>query len=237
MTIIILAYFLTMDHVKVVKSWPGGSEKLFNEIWSSHISSYIGLAAHMNIHPTSPAWQSQLDAALADGTGQRVTFSSLLTDYLQGSGIPIPDLFADVVHHFNPIIDLRNVTDEGFRSRMFCWATTGSCDRALDASPIMVSSFRSTFISVFVSLIFCFQVRFVDDDDTFYGSSDIRAAMIAEGRISFKTCFCKALIPASYVIRLAKRSREAGDLSVFRRAIHHWLLCETLNAIGNHTVA
>jgi hypothetical protein len=65
-----------------------------------------------------------------------------------------------------------------------------------------------------------------------------RAAMIREGKINFKTCFSKALIPASYFIYLARQSSsDTSGPSTFRDAVDHWLLCEILNAIGNHTMA
>jgi hypothetical protein len=81
-------------------------------------------------------------------------------------------------------------------------------------------------------------VKFVDDNDHAYGTADSRQAMICEGKINFKTCFSKALIPASYFVRLAQQS-FSGTLgtSTFRDAVANWLLCEILNAIGNHTMA
>jgi hypothetical protein len=86
--------------------------------------------------------QTRLEVALANSGHLGITFSSLLTDFLKGSGIPIPDseLFADVQEHFNSIINLDDIDDGGFRARMFCWATTGSCERASDASCISVNS-------------------------------------------------------------------------------------------------
>jgi hypothetical protein len=81
------------------------------------------------------------------------------------------------------------------------------------------------------------QVSFVDDDNPLYAAQNLRAAMIAEGKVSLKTCFCKVLIPASHIVRLALRASPHVDVSVFRNAVNHWLLCELLNAIGNHTVA
>jgi len=188
----------------------------------------------MRIHPASPALRSQLEDALVNTRNGNPTFLSLLTNFFQGSGIPIPELFEDAQQHFNPIVDIRNVNDEGFQAHMFCWATTGSCEIASDASRISVHN------SLFLTNCQCsslIQVCFVDDDDALYSSDlDTRRTMIAHGKSSFKTCFCEALIPASYVIRLAQHARAHIDGSVFRCAVDHWLLCETLNAIGNHTV-
>ena len=95
----------------------------------------------MHIQPVPPSLQAQLTAALAENTVDwNATFSSLLTDFLQGQGVPIPELWADVEAHFNPIVDVQNVNDGGFRARVFCWAATGSPERASDASRILVSS-------------------------------------------------------------------------------------------------
>jgi hypothetical protein len=61
--------------------------------------------------------------------------------------------------------------------------------------------------------------------------------MMRHGKVSFKTCYHTAHIPASYIIQLAamdySNDTEPGS---FRDAVHDWLLCEILNAIGNHTV-
>jgi len=67
------------------------------------------------------------------------SFSSLLKDFLKGAGIPCPQLFDDAKIHFNPIIDLEHIGNGGFRSRVFCWAATGSCERESDATQITVS--------------------------------------------------------------------------------------------------
>jgi len=82
------------------------------------------------------------------------------------------------------------------------------------------------------------QVRFVADNDISYGSSQFAASMMRHGKVSFKTCYQTAQIPASYVIKLASKD-YADDTrpSSFREALHHWFLCEILSAIGNHTVA
>lgn len=123
---------------QVPKSWIGGSEKFFISIWGTHISSYDTLRVHLRFLRPPVQWKEQLEAALADGDHHGETFDSLITAFLKGSGTPRPSAFSSVTDHFNPIINLRNINDDGFRARMFCWATTGSSERASDASPIMV---------------------------------------------------------------------------------------------------
>jgi hypothetical protein len=100
----------------------------------------------MNIHPTAAGLQAQLETALAN-SGCSTTFSSLLIDFLKGSGIPLPQLFAEAKQHFNLIINLENVNNNGFQAWMFCWASTGSCDRASNAPHISVSSISFFTIS------------------------------------------------------------------------------------------
>jgi hypothetical protein len=80
------------------------------------------------------------------------------------------------------------------------------------------------------------QICFVDNNDSEYASSDMRAGMIESGKINFRTCFSKTLIPATFIIGIASHFSSSGSTD-FQNAIDHWLLCEVLNAIGNHTVA
>ena len=120
-----------------VKSWGGGSERLLTLLWTSHISSYANLEPHLQIQPPSSQWRSQLHAALSDNT---FSFESIITDFLNGTGIPCPRLFADAKTHFNRLVtfELSNIDQDSFRSRMFCWAATGSCDREINANRIQV---------------------------------------------------------------------------------------------------
>ena len=129
---------------QVIKSWDGGSEKFFTDIWTSHISSYHTLLRHLQLVDPPAVLQERLDAASAFINGSsRVTFLSLLARFLQGTGIPCPDLFASAQEHFNPIVDLDAIEEGGFRAKMFCWAATGSSERATDAPAISVSQVLS----------------------------------------------------------------------------------------------
>jgi hypothetical protein len=72
-----------------------------------------------------------------------------------------------------------------------------------------------------------------------YGQDErIRAVMAQQGKICFRTCVQRVIIPASYVIKLANTAYTAdgAEPSSFRTALDHWLLCEVLDAIGNHTI-
>ena len=122
-----------------MKSWEGGSERLLNLLWTSHISSYANLEPHLRIQAPSDQWRSQLHAALSNNTS---SFESLVTDFLNGTDIPCPRLFADAKTHFNRLVEfeLSNIDENSFRPRMFCWAATGSCDREINAGRIQVRS-------------------------------------------------------------------------------------------------
>lgn len=122
-----------LNQSQVAKSWPGGSEKFLSLIWTSHISSYLKLKPHLRIRVPPASTPRPLVA------NEEVNFQDLVTDFLQGAGIPCPQLFADAKVHFSHLVDLSQINDGGFRARMFCWAATGSYERELDAPQILVS--------------------------------------------------------------------------------------------------
>lgn len=61
--------------------------------------------------------------------------------------------------------------------------------------------------------------------------------MIANGKISYRTCFNVARLPASYIARLHQTAFSADqEPRSFERAFDHWLLVECLAAIGGLTM-
>jgi hypothetical protein len=106
-------------------------------LWTSHMSSFALLQDHLSFTEPSITYRNQLQEALNDDS---ITFTSLFVDFLKGTGIPCVQLFEDARVHFNTMVDLDQIGTDGFRSKMFCWATTGSCDRELDAPRISVCS-------------------------------------------------------------------------------------------------
>jgi hypothetical protein len=129
----------SLNYSQVIKSWDGGSENFFSLLWTSHISSYANLADHLTFVEPSPALCDQLRRARRASNDTFTSFASLLIDFLKGSGIPCPGRFEEAKGHFNKIVDLRQTDAEGFRAKMFCWATTGSCDREQGAPDIKAS--------------------------------------------------------------------------------------------------
>jgi hypothetical protein len=56
-----------------------------------------------------------------------MTFSFIIKQFLQGTGVPCPGLFEEAKHHFTAnLVDLSNIGVPSFRSKIFSWATTGS---------------------------------------------------------------------------------------------------------------
>lgn len=114
-----------LSKLQVLKSWRGGSERFFSLLWISHVSSYANLAEHLSFSHPSTSLRTQLARALNDTDSD---FSSLVIDFLKGSGVPCPVLFNEAKVHFGKLVDLTMIQGEGFRARMFCWAVTGACD-------------------------------------------------------------------------------------------------------------
>ena len=107
----------------------------FNIVWMSHITSFANLESHLCIQLVPVTLRNQLEIAILDG---QTTFESILILFLKGTGIPCPGLFAEEKIHFNHLVDLNTIEEDSFSLCMFCWATTGSCDREPDASQILV---------------------------------------------------------------------------------------------------
>lgn len=60
--------------------------------------------------------------------------------------------------------------------------------------------------------------------------------MLAHGKVCFRTCYQRASLPASYILKLAEQHYPTPEFKNFQDAFDQWFLCEVLNAIGNHTI-
>ena len=62
--------------------------------------------------------------------------------------------------------------------------------------------------------------------------------MLAEGKISFRTCTRSVKLPGSHILRLARRaySLSSEEPKTFAQAFDHWFLCEILAGIGGHSM-
>lgn len=55
------------------------------------------------------------------------TFEFVLQDFLQATGIPVPNLFASIQDRINPVVSLEEALDSPtFRLRSFTWAVGGA---------------------------------------------------------------------------------------------------------------
>ena len=66
------------------------------------------------------------------------TLQGILTKFLKGSGIPCPRLFDQAKAQFNDLVNLEQIDEPSYRSKMFCWAATGSPSLIVDPSDITV---------------------------------------------------------------------------------------------------
>jgi len=108
--------------LQIPKAFEGGSEVFLSLLWTSIATGYASIKKHIHILQPPPPDTHALQAA----TTITVTVHSLIADFLRGSGIPCPTLFAEVCGGFSPLASLDKIDTEAYRSRMFLWAATGS---------------------------------------------------------------------------------------------------------------
>jgi hypothetical protein len=120
-----------MASTQVPKEFEGGSDTFFSLVYTSQVSSYESLEPFLHISPI-PA---RLSGCFL---GRACDLPGILTDFLKGSGIPCPHLFEEAKQHFASNVDLAAIDTPGFRSRILCWAISGSPSIQVDGSPIEV---------------------------------------------------------------------------------------------------
>ena len=90
--------------------------------WTSSIRGYDSVGPYLSVTPPSLSFSETMAAAGRNN----VTILQRLENFLQGSGLPCPELFKAAQEGFSSIIDLSQVSIASFRARMFVWAITGS---------------------------------------------------------------------------------------------------------------
>ncbi|KAF8220309.1 hypothetical protein L208DRAFT_1334555, partial [Tricholoma matsutake] len=205
------SYHVFIKHVK------GGSEFLTNILWASNITSFADLLRYLCVRSSSSSVVHQLAVVVPDPS---MTFLFIISQFLEGTGVPCPALFEDARYHFTAdLVDLSNMEAASFWSKILTWATTGSPSiNANDDSGISIT--------------------LVPNNNPLYCSTECdRPAMLANGKICFKTCLKEARVPLSWLVKLAGISYSTNmEPSSFSAAVHHWLLCECLNEIGSHSI-
>lgn len=103
----------------------GGPEAFWQTIYSSEVHSHQQVVEHLHILAPSELMCRELGAALGVAS---LSPEEFLHQFLQGSGIPVAEQFAQACDFFSPIVKphLSRVDEAGFRPRMFTWAATGS---------------------------------------------------------------------------------------------------------------
>jgi len=112
-----------------MRGFEGGPEAFINLIYSGTIRDFTDLRDLISFSDKSgdPTLLSDLQIAL--GSPNPVTYKSIFAAFLEGTGLPCPQLFAEVMGGFSPMIELSDLsaTDlPSFRSKIFAWASTGS---------------------------------------------------------------------------------------------------------------
>ncbi|KAJ7318075.1 hypothetical protein DFH08DRAFT_714930, partial [Mycena albidolilacea] len=210
------------DFLQVIRSSPGGSTSFIARTWTSIIHDFDSLKSHLLVSPLASSSVAQL--AQPGNPVLDMNLTQLLHRFLQGSGAPCPQLFAEAVPRLSRLIPFDQVDSPGFRSKALCWATTGSPHVNFD------EQYRIT-------------VHFVGPNDTGYDSSAYRASYMKHGLISFRTCFKVGRIPVVHLADLCSRTypardEEGNDTEPFtlQQAIDSWLLIEILAGIGGHSM-
>ncbi len=117
----------TLIYIQAIKSLEGGSEPYLSSVWASRTISAESLVGVVTVGSPPEAFRNRLSrAAHPNGPSGRSCFRSLIEKFVSGSGVPCEDLFSEVKHVFDSIIDLSKISTPGFRARMLVWATTGS---------------------------------------------------------------------------------------------------------------
>ncbi|KAF8226684.1 hypothetical protein L208DRAFT_1498778, partial [Tricholoma matsutake] len=159
----------------LVNSLEGGLEFLFSALWMSNITCYKDLEPYLAVKTADTEVAEHFSSICPS-----MTFDSIITSFLSGSGIPCPNSFKEVQGQFSTLVDLSTIGEPCFRPKLLAWASTGS---------------SSVNVNEIMNIV---QVVLVDDDGLAYGlDPEVWSAMIAEGTISFKTCLREARVPIS----------------------------------------
>ena len=70
------------------------------------------------------------------------------------------------------------------------------------------------------------------------GSGVSGHVLATQGKIGFRMCFQRALLPVFYMLGFVSATYPApgGELKTFREAVDHWLLSEFFSAIRGHSI-
>lgn len=122
---------------------------------ASQIQNFDSIRDYINIR-TSPQLPP-LIPTIRFATGlSGFTYESLFRDFLSGQGIPCPQLFSEARETFGNLVDLTQINTLAFRSRVFCWAATGS--PLLDTSRGTIEVYLYSSSSFIIGLRYLFRL-------------------------------------------------------------------------------
>ncbi|KAJ3767158.1 hypothetical protein FB446DRAFT_652580 [Lentinula raphanica] len=215
---------ISLDLPQLASNFCGGIGEFVFTLLESRITGDYDDLRLMYTDRSSASTRSALQDAFeeADPNWAGIGFRGVFREFLEGEGLPCRSLMEESRGRFDELVDLDRASENGFRMKMFCWATTGTPHIILDGAPI--------------------EVTLVDDNDAMYFSTHSeraaeRALLLSHGTISFKTCTRDMHVPASHLLELLKRSYDgvSGPRNA-KESVFHWLMFEILNAIGNYNV-
>lgn len=90
--------------------------------WTTSIGGYDSVKPYLSVAQPSLSFSDTMTLA----GRYNLTILQRLEKFLQGSGLPCPELFKAAQEVFSSIIDLSQVSAPSFRARMLVWAITGS---------------------------------------------------------------------------------------------------------------
>ncbi|KAJ6628820.1 hypothetical protein B0H10DRAFT_1777424 [Mycena sp. CBHHK59/15] len=197
---------------KLACSYPGGSEFFIAQTWTSLISDFHSLDTHLSVTAPTEAEMTPHFGTLGSGIDAVAIFKG----FLQRTGIPCHGLLENGKAHFHPdvISELSNIHAPSFCPRMFCWATTGT--------PFLDPDYESPTRAIFV----------LPGDENYNPDPTIAAPNMAQGTLSFRTCFRAVRIPISKLIALHQATYPTQDEFTLQDAIDNWFLLQILNGIG-----
>ncbi|EMD30815.1 hypothetical protein CERSUDRAFT_78597 [Gelatoporia subvermispora B] len=203
--------------IKAIRAFEGGSDRLLNLLWTSHITSYDSIADIVEVRGAASLRTSHPSVTIS---GTQHSIESLIIRFLQGSGVPCQAMWGEICSALPPHIDLAQIDAPAFRSRMFHLAITGA-----DSVPC---SGPDRFIQIYL----------VGDNDPIYQCEpESREHCIKNGNILIRTCFRKAIIFMSFITSLAEAEYSplvSDTPGTFFEAFDSWLLRELLLSIGNY---
>ncbi|KAJ7585763.1 hypothetical protein C8J56DRAFT_1053070 [Mycena floridula] len=223
--------------MQAIHSLPGGTRTFLSTLVLSHVTEYGSIRDTLAYQVDTTLWNNIKQAFNIVDCPEFTTFPSIIGEFLSGRGIPLPDKWEAAKVHFSSDIPLDNVDKVHFRPRYFTWAVTGSPE----LKPALVSGEQRIKASQLIVLC--------DKDDLNYTDGAVdettSGAMGNASIFCIHTCINYVAIPSNYLLSMDREAIRANGLDMLspshraralKKHIFHWLLAQTLNAIGKVSI-